>query len=394
MKKLIYALIITIILCSTIYFLDQKPLITNKETTELRGVFISYIDYQPLLLDKSQKEQQNAIDEMITNIKNMNLNTIFLQVVPFGDAIYKSQIYPVSKTISSNNILNLDILKYFIQVSHKQNIKVHAWLNPYRLQSNKEKIPTDAIYYSWFDTNKIESGKNGNYLNPASLEVLALIKSVVREIVYNYDVDGIMYDDYFYPSDTIDLENYSEFKINNDDISIEEFRINNIKKLIKETYKTVKETKKNVKFGISPSGNINNNIKNEYLDVETITKEEGYIDYIAPQIYYGFQNEVAPFITTVKTWSNLIKIDIDYYISLALYKSGLYDQYAKSGSEEWIDNTDIIKKQIIIARNDNKYKGFIIFRYEYLFNSERQNENTILETIALKEMLTSSNEKT
>ncbi len=389
MKKIKICLIFTIILCFIVYFVSKmevkKVIEYDMEEEEVRGVFVSYIDYKPLLLNSDLEGKKEKIEEIINNVKSFNLNTIFLQVVSFGDVIYKSDIYPVSNNISKNGVLDLDILEYFIKISHENNIKVHVWLNPYRLR-NKDEVSSMAKYYSWYDTNKIQDYKGYSYLNPADGEVLELIKSVLVELVSNYDVDGVMYDDYFYPNKTIDLDNYEEYKINND-VTIEDYRKDNIKRLIKETYKTVKDIKKDVLVGISPAGNIENNLNTEYLDIVDILKNEGYIDYVAPQIYYGFLNGSKPYIETSKVWNNLIENETSYYISLALYKSGVEDKYALTGKDEWIDNTDILKRQIVIGRNLSKYKGFIIFRYDYLFNKDKMTSNTKEEVKNLDDLL-------
>ena len=95
-----------------------------------------------------------------------------------------------------------------------------------------------------------------------------------------------------------------------------------------------------------------------------------------PQIYYGFNNEARPFKKTIDEWSNLIKVDsIKLIPALALYKSGKVDKYALSGSNEWIDSSDIIKREIIYSKGVLKYSGYSLFSYNYLFNEDYLNEN-------------------
>ena len=90
-----------------------------------------------------------------------------------------------------------------------------------------------------------------------------------------------------------------------------------------------------------------------------------------PQIYYGFNNEVKPFYNTLKEWEDIVKnTSIELMPALALYKSGSIDKYAKGGINEWLDNDDILMRQILVARNSINYSGFSIFRYDYLFNKE------------------------
>ena len=351
MKK-IKLFIIFLFLLGGCFFLYQNskkevPVLKENEYSEISSIFISYIDYANLK-NKSVTEKQEIINEMVNNVSSLGFNEILLQVRPFADAIYKSKIFKPSTTItnSEDDILDLDILDYFINKAHQKNIKIEAWINPYRVRSTNDlnSISTSSKIYE-LDKNDIEISDNGIYLNPASDDVLSLILSGVEELVKNYDIDGILYDDYFYPSKTIDLNNYNEYKKNND-ITLEEYRINNINKLIKETYKKIKEINPKVLFGISPSGNIENNLNEEYLDIEYLLSDGKYLDYVMPQLYYGFFNQNKPFQETITTWDNLIKKNnVSLIPVLSLYKSGKKDNYAGSGSNEWIENDDIIKKQ-------------------------------------------------
>ena len=146
--------------------------------------------------------------------------------------------------------------------------------------------------------------------------------------------------------------------------------MNNISNMISSVYSCIKKNNKDILFGISPQGNISNNYNNEYLDIKKILSEEGYIDYIMPQIYFGFNNGSRPFIETIKEWSNLIiNKKIMLIPALSLYKSGSSDKYAGGGINEWIDNSDIIKRQIIYSRNIKFYYGFSVFRYDHFYNS-------------------------
>ena len=107
-----------------------------------------------------------------------------------------------------------------------------------------------------------------------------------------------------------------------------------------------------------------------------------------PQIYFGFQNQTRPFNKTLNEWNNLIKVDsIKLLPALAFYKSGKLDKYALSGSEEWIINSDIIAREILESRKINKYNGFSLFSYNYLFNEKYQNETSINEYNNLKKVL-------
>lgn len=367
-------------------FLMNKNSIEIPERTKNKGVFISYIEYKKYLKDKNALDMKKEIDKMINTVKDYNINFIILHVKPFSDAIYESKIFPSSSSIVSEegDKLPFDVLDYFIKKAHKNNIQIHAWINPYRISNytDTSKISITNPAYKWLNTNNVKVIQDkGIYYNPASSEVQELIISGVAELVENYDIDGIHMDDYFYPDDTIDLENYEQFK---NTISLSDYRLSNTNKLVKGIYTTIKKIKPNVVFGISPEGNIENNYKNNYADVKTWITNEGYIDYIMPQLYYGFSNETQPFIPVINKWKDLITIDIDFMPALALYKVGIVDEYAKSGKEEWINDKDVITKQIKIINNMEKTAGYSLFRYSYLI--EKNNDNLINQQLKLKEI--------
>ncbi len=390
MKKILIIILVLFIGMYMFYYMNKKEdnnIINNFE--EDRYVFISYIDYS-YLKGKDENILKEEINKMVLNIKENNFNGIILQVRAFSDAIYYSKIFSPSLYIvnNENDKLKLDMLDYFIKLSHENNIKLIAWINPYRIRSNNDisSISGNNIVNKYLNTSSVEI-KNGIYFNPAKDEVLDLIIKGVLEIVKNYDVDGILYDDYFYPSKTCDLNDYKLYKLNGGLKSLEDFRRDNINKLIRKTYEKIKEVNSDVLFGISPSGNMNNNYNAEYLDINYLI-ENKIVDFIMPQIYYGFDNTNLPFVNTVNSWSNLVKdTNIKFYVALALYKSGLEDKYAKTGINEWINNNDIISKQIIVSRNTYNYEGFSIFRYDYLFNSKKDNKQLLDEVFYVKKLL-------
>ncbi len=342
--------------------------IKNQQALEERGVFISYIDYG-VLNGKNKREMESIITKMIDNISDFGLNSVILQTSPFSDSIYPSKIYKTSHVVvkKEGDELPLDILKFFIDKAKEKNIDVYAWVNPYRIrnENNIEILNKEAYYYKWLDTSNIEISKKGIFLNPASQEVLDYITKGLEELCNNYDIKGVIYDDYYYPSETIDLKDYEK---TDKRISLKEYRINNINKLIEQSYNTIKKVNKNIKFGLSPAGNIENNLDKEYLDIKNILKSNK-IDMIIPQLYYGFNNTSKPYIKTLGEWSNINENNLDLYVALSLYKSGNIDKWAGQGQNEWLENDDIIKKQVLVARNENNYKGFYIFRYDNLFNN-------------------------
>ncbi len=384
MKKVF--LIAVIVLVTAIFIFNKKEekdsIIPENKIVEDRGVFISYLEFNSNLRGKSETEQKIKIIEMINNLKEKKFNLILLQVRPFSDVIYNSKIFPLSATISGKEgkEMGYDLLSYFIDIAHRNKIKIHAWINPYRIRSdtNASSISKLNPAYKWIKdgSNNVQI-KSGIYYNPASTEVLNLIIKGVSELVNNYDIDGLLYDDYFYPNKTIDLENYKIYQKEGGKLSLKEYRYQNINNLIKETYLAIKKINKDVLFGISPAGNIENNKNNLYLNIDYLL-ESSYLDYVMPQIYFGFNNSNKPYIKTVNEWKELIKNpNIKFYVALAPYKIGKTDKYAGSGKDEWINSTDILKRQIEYLRTTNA--SFSLFRYDYLFNESKYQKNTLIE---------------
>lgn len=365
MKKILFILI-TIPIFLNIFNKKDKDVIEEYKKEEFRGVFVSYIEISKYLKDFNEEESKNNIIKIIENIKNINCNTIILQVRPSSDSIYKSNIFPLSKYLTDYDTYYFDVLEYFIEESHKRNIDLYAWINPYRISTTDEirEIRENNPAYQYINTDTIYID-NGIYYNPAKKEVEDLIIKGVEEVL-NYNIDGLLFDDYFYPCEEIDNNDYNEYLKKNKKISKKEYRLNIVNSLIKKVYK--KCNNKNILFGVSPDGNIDNNYNKHYADVKRWMEEENFLDFIMPQIYYGFTNSNKPYIETLNEWNNLIKNNKTMLIpALAFYKSGSTDKYAKEGKNEWIEENNIIMKQIIKARNETHYKGFALYRYDSIF---------------------------
>ncbi len=361
----------------------------NKVLEEKRSIFISYIELGKYLGGKDEKAGSKAIEEMLENVKNLKFNQVIVQVRSFSDAIYPSSIYPWSYVITGDEGGNpgYDILKRFIEEAKKRDISVLAWVNPYRVRntSNTANISETSPAFKYLDTSYVQVDK-GIYFNPSKEEVRDLIVSGVKEIVENYQVDGILFDDYFYPNNYIDQEDYEKYVKNNDYISKNDYNLLIVNKLVREVYKVCHQA--GVQFGISPDGNLDNNYQKVFADVKKWCSEDGYIDFIMPQVYYGFFNETRPFRKTIMEWNDLItnsKIKLE--VALAFYKNGQTDKYAKSGSEEWINNGDIIMREIMMSRNLSKYAGFSLFRYDYIFDEALYSDMTVLEVSNMKKAL-------
>ena len=387
-KELILLLIIFLLFLVYIFIPEEKK---ESEVGERRAVFVSYIELGNYIRGKDVNDAKKTIDDMIKDTKDFGFNMIILQVRSFSDAIYPSSIFPSSRTVVNNegDKLSFDILDYFIKTAHKNNIELHAWINPYRISNDTDinVISKDNPAYKLLNTSSdaVKVIDNvGIYYNPANSKVESLILKGIDEIIWKYYIDGIHFYDYFYPkSDDIDILEYSE---DNNNLTLKDFRLKVITSLIKNTYDLIKSYDKSIIFGISPDGNIDNNYNSNYVDTRLFCSKKGYLDYIMPQVYYGFLNSVKPFDETVKSWNNLITNDIDLIPALAFYKSGNIDNYAKEGVNEWIEYNNIIAREVSFSRELANYSGFAIFRYDSIFNNNLS-ENAFLEKENLKNIL-------
>lgn len=325
------------------------------------GLWLPYMDFENYMYGKNEEEFKENVRKILENALNRGVNTVYFHVHPNGDAYYNSEIFPKGIYLDGD----YDPLQIMLDIAHSMGISVHAWLNPYRLQTAEqmETLPNDFIIKEWINEKKpmVKIVNSRWYLNPAYNEVTELVSRTADEILNNYCVDGIHIDDYFYPT------NEPEFDIEAFELSgrtdLDDWRRENITNMVKSLYDTVKNHGENLKFGISPQGNIETDFNTQYADVELWAGTPGYADYIVPQIYYGFKNETCPFEKTLRRWEKLAENSgVSLIIGLAEYKLGKYDQWAGVlGENEWIDTPDIIERQIELVKSSDVADGYALY---------------------------------
>lgn len=356
--------------------------IINKEREvinydEIKGIWISYLDLAAMLKGKNENEFRKNISQAIENVEVMGLNTLIVQVRPFSDALYQSKYYPWSVYCSGmeGNAPGYDPLKVIIEEAHLRKIRVEAWINPYRVRNDSVKVPlsSENPASKWIkdSSDNIIKYNGGIYYNPGKEEVRQLIVNGVKEIVENYEVDGIHFDDYFYPSSdvSIDKKAYEGYISSGGDLDLNSWRRENVNILVRQVYSVVKEINPEVVFGISPQGSMDNNYNSQFIDVKEWVQNPGYIDYICPQVYYGFLNDNSNFQQVIEEFNSIVtESTVNLYIGLSVYKVGSEDTWAGNGRDEWRNSTDILKRQVEASRKLKKYKGILLFRYDSLFN--------------------------
>jgi uncharacterized lipoprotein YddW (UPF0748 family) len=358
---------------------------STNDNLYVKSVWITYYELQELIAD-TEKEFKNNIKNAFENLIDMGFNTVTIQVRPCADAFYKSDYFPSSKYCfgKQGSDMPYDPLQIMCDVAQSVKINIEAWINPYRVsQDNKiDELCDDNIAKQWYNNKKTKSyvyiDESAIYFNPGVDEVNDLIINGVKEIVQNYNITAIHFDDYFYPTTqkSIDKSQYSEYKEQGGKLSLSNWRRENISNMIKSVYKAIKNVNSDVLFGISPASDIDNDYSKLYADVETWVSNDGYVDYICPQIYFGFKNVYQPFMFTTKKWVSISKCDL--YVGLPLYKCGKVDEYAAENEtqriNEFVDNNDIISRQINYLSKIDEVKGFYIFSYSYLFKDDCKKE--------------------
>ena len=337
---------------------------------EQKSIWLSYIDLAPMLSGKNRNEFENAFSEACNNIKNIGCNTLYVHVRSFGDAYYISDYFPWSKGITGavGNEPSFDPLEIMVNIAHNKGLSFHAWINPLRCEteSNMKQYPESCILKKWFS----DSGNYGEYLvkvdnddhywlNPAVDEVRELICCGVEELCENYKIDGIHIDDYFYPTTEsyFDSETYIQAGAS---MTLSDWRLDNCSKMVKEIHDTIKKVNKNILFGVSPQGNIENNYSYMYADVKKWCSTDGYIDYIVPQIYFGYENTAKPFEKTAEEWNEIAESgNAKLVIGLAPYKI--------SDDSEFTDNIGIIASQIKTSEKLKCYSGIALYNYINIF---------------------------
>ena len=357
-RCLVVFIIICIGICAYLFYPHSY------QSMDKRAVWFSYIDIAKFSYESKDDFEHDFI-EAIQTVKTYKTNTIMVQVRAFSDALYDSSLFPLSQVITNQTSLSFDPLEVMIQLAHDYGLTIEAWVNPYRISLNQEtylQFVTYSKYKNWIrDTTKVIQYDDYKYiLNPQSQEVRDYIVEGVKEIVSHYDVDGICFDDYFYVEGT--HENTTQNQ-----------RLDNVNMLIRDVYYSIKQIDQQVTFGISPQGNYENCIQ-QGVDVDLWLKEEGYIDYLMPQIYwtdhYGENGQTKMFTNRTKQFSKLKKHQsVSLYASLALYQAGLDLEFDQGWS---LSNKNISEQITILSRYG--YKGYGIFSYSSLLNEDGKKE--------------------
>ncbi len=343
--------------------------------TPIVGVWIPYMSLMtPECTEESFCEN---FEEMLDTAERFSVNAVFVHVRPFADSLYPSDYEPWSHILTGvqGQDPGFDPLAYMVDATHRRKIQFHAWINPLRISTGKTPaiLSEDSFYLRNREDHPayfIEFD-SGVYYNPASAEIRERIAESAAEIAEKYEVDGIHFDDYFYPTDDegIDSDQYAAYVESTvEPLPLHEWRTANINALITTVYHQIKQANESVAFGISPQGNLRNNEKIN-ADVFTWCTQSGYIDYICPQLYYSLENPALPFGTALEEWNAIPRLDsVKLLIGLAVYKAG-----TDADEGTWLDSEDILMQQIGSAE-DCGADGILFYAIDHLRFGEAEAE--------------------
>ena len=273
----------------------------------------------------STAEQKAELVAILDRAVQLKLNAIIFQVRPACDALYASQIEPWSEyltgTMGEAPAPFYDPLAFAIEQAHQRGLELHAWFNPYRARHLSAKAPASATHISRTRPQLVRHYGKYLWLDPGEKEVQEYSLSVVMDVVKRYDIDGVHFDDYFYPYKESDGSgNELDFPDNSSwqrfgaggKLNREDWRRENVNLLIESVYKSIKQTKPWVKFGISPFGIWRPGNPPQIKGYDAYSKlyadsrkwlASGWLDYFAPQLYWAIEPPDQSFPVLLKWWA-------------------------------------------------------------------------------------------
>lgn len=302
----------------------QNNTLVRQPKREFRGAWIQCVNGQ--FLDKSSEQIRQMLSRQLDVLQKAGINAIFFQVRPEGDALYYSSFEPWSRFLTGKQGTppgdGWDPLKWMVQQCHLRGMECHAWINPYRM---KTKTTREMAITHVAIMHKEWIVRYGDLfiLNPALKESRNYTCLVVEDIINKYDVDGIHMDDYFYPYPENGLKFEDEHFFHNDQRgfnNVADWRRDNVNLLIKDIHMLIRNKKPWIKFGISPFGIYRNdpngvnssygsatrglqNYDDLYADVVK-WQQEGWVDYIIPQVYWNIGTSVADYKVLLNWWND------------------------------------------------------------------------------------------
>ena len=413
MKRLLFSIVLSMLLLLTISYSTNAYELVNLEKvgggyvtyrgsstivqipnkyelkgTEFRGAWVT-----PFVGDmsgySSESQWKAEVAEVLKIFKHYNLNAMIFHVRTHNNALYKSKLNPVARWFASANFDVFDPLTYLIDECHKAGIEFHAWMNPYRISTDTTDVneasktgqnlgaalPSTNIAT---DPSKLISGSSGVILNPGLPEVRDFIVDTCMEVVENYDVDAIHFDDYFYIKNAEDAS--TRAKYNPKGLSTADWRREQVNLFIEQLHNALtthnKTNNKAVQLGISPSGiykNGNGSVSSgsntsgfahygDYLYSDTYKwAKEGWIDYLLPQSYWAFEHSSAGYANVMDWWNEAFAgLDCLLYSGIGYYMAD------STGNASWSTNMNELTNQLKYLTKLGNVGGYCLYSFKYM----------------------------
>ena len=330
-----------------------------------RAVWVSYLEWQQV--DFSTPETFSGdITVILDNIRDLGATVVLAQVRPFGDALYPSSYYPFSHlcTGQQGRDPGYDPLALLVQAAHDRGLALEAWVNPYRIQAGLTPALCDAnpakLHPDW-----VKYTDTGAYLDPANTAVRQYIADAVGELCANYDVDGIHFDDYFYPT-TDPAFDAADYAASGSTLTQDDWRRENVNALMELCHAAARRY--GVRFGAAPTGDPEQNYTLQYSDAARWLRQ-GTVDYLMPQLYWGqeyIKNGDAShsFAQLAAAWAALPRAaGVKLYAGLGAYRVGAGD--GSDAGSEWFSGHALADQLALLARLGVQGAG--LYRYGSLF---------------------------
>jgi uncharacterized lipoprotein YddW (UPF0748 family) len=336
---------------------DLSELVDVAHTRELRGAWVASVwninfPSSPNLPVETQKKELEA---MLDRLQQSGFNSIFFHVRPEGDALYKSDLEPFSHYLTGTpgKDPGYDPLEYLVQEAHQRNIEVHAWLNPYRAASSlstKQVAPHIAVTHP----EHVHPYGSVRWMDPGADVVREKLVDVCADLTRRYDLDGIHFDDYFYPypiegKDFPDNRTWNAYQAGGGTLNRADWRRENVNRAVRDVNQAVAREKDHVRFGISPFGipapdkpeGISgfNQYEGLYADTQK-WMDEGWVDYLAPQLYWRTDQPKQAYGTLMNWWAD--------HTSGGRYIFGGNDLTSLGKNSKW--NVDEYRKEVALTR--------------------------------------------
>ncbi|WP_198156453.1 glycoside hydrolase family 10 protein [Thermobifida cellulosilytica] len=351
---------------------------------QMRGVWIATvrnIDW-PSKPGLSVREQQEELTAQLDRAVELGLNAVFFHVRPTADAVYASELEPWARYLTGRQggDPGYDPLEFAVAQAHERGLELHAWFNPYRVgrqEADLDHLVDDHPVRRHPDWLITYDGQG--YLDPGNPEAREWVVDVVADVVERYDVDGVHFDDYFYPypAQGEAFDDDASWQAHGDGFADRAaWRRDNVNQLIRQVHERVEQTKPWVRFGVSPFGIWRNRSSDpsgsdtsglqSYDALHADTRawiREGWIDYVVPQLYWPQGFAAADYAELAPWWAEEVAgTGVDLYIGQAAYRVG----------EDGWKGADALSRQLDFNTAHPEITGDVYFSMKDLDGRARQ----------------------